>query len=85
MTSTGIAKFSEVTAFLKKQQDTTSLYKSIQTNLSTIRLTGKHLIYSRKPDMDKFNPMYVNYFSDTCSMNDRAIDYIVVADLQIKI
>ena len=50
--------YTDVTSFLEKQQDTTTLYKSIATSGNkTIHLTGNHNIYTRKSGSDKFNPM----------------------------
>ena len=50
--------YSEVTSFLEKQQDTTTVYKSIATSGNkTIHLTGNHPIYTRKSGTDRFYPM----------------------------
>ena len=52
----GIATFSEIKVSLKNEHTTTSMYKSIETDSNTISLSGKHLIYGRKNDGDKFSP-----------------------------
>ena len=40
--------YSEVTAFLKKQPNIMTQYKSIHTGNSTLTLTENHLVYGRK-------------------------------------
>ena len=50
--------YSEVASFLEKQQDITTMYKSIATSgNTTIHLTGNHPVYTRKSGTDKFIPM----------------------------
>ena len=54
----GTVKYSKVRTFLRKNQASINMYKSIATSCNnTIRLTGNHLIYAKKHLMDKFIPM----------------------------
>ena len=49
--------YSEVRAFLKKQQDIIAQYKSITTVNKTITLSRDHLIYARKSFVGQLSPM----------------------------
>ena len=64
--STGIIRFSEVKSFLKKQHDQSIKYNSIHTKSRIITLSGSHLIFAKKHDMEVFNAMYVGYFFAPC-------------------
>ena len=60
LVSQGRIKYSEVTAFLQKQQDMAAMYLSITTlSNKTITLSESHLIYTRKNSRDKFNTRHV--------------------------
>ena len=48
--------YSEVRAFLNKQDERLGMYKSITTASNTLHLSQNHLIYARKQS-DKFYPM----------------------------
>ena len=49
--------YSEVKAFLKKEQTVISQYKLIATMNKTLTLSGDHLVYTRKRLVDRFYPM----------------------------
>ena len=49
--------YSEVKAFLKKQQNVITQYKLIETMNKTLILSADHLVYARKRFFDKFYPM----------------------------
>ena len=51
--------YSEVKAFLKKEQNVITQYKSIVTMNKTLTLSADHLVYARKRLVDKFYPMQV--------------------------
>ena len=52
------ASHSGVITFLKQQPIKRTMYRSIATDMNrTISLSGNHLIYSRKNNMDKFLPL----------------------------
>ena len=52
--------YSEVKAFLTKEESVTSGYRSITTlTKKTIQLSSNHLIYTRKTSNNKFAPMQV--------------------------
>ena len=54
----GKLTYSKLTTFLKKRSSMNSMYRSITTfRNKTISLSGNHLIYSKKNENDKFNPM----------------------------
>ena len=55
VSSDGHLIYSEVRAFMDKQDDRFGMYKSITTSSKTIHLTQNHLIYTKK-NSDKFNP-----------------------------
>ena len=57
VSSDGHQIYSEVRAFLDKQNDKLAMYKSITTSsVRTIHLSEKHLIYA-KESSDNFYPM----------------------------
>ena len=57
----GETTFSEVKAFLKKQPLVIGTYKSITTSTNqTITLSPNHLIYARKAETKKYDPMWVD-------------------------
>ena len=49
--------YSAVKAFLKKEQNVITQYKSIVTMNKTLTLSADHLVYARKKLVDKFYPM----------------------------
>ena len=56
--SDGRVIFNTITTFLKKQPMKYNDYLSIMTSRNhSISLIGNHLIYSRKHQADKFNPV----------------------------
>ena len=58
VSSTGAITYSEVRAFLQKQPNIITKYKSITTlGNKIITLTGNHLIYGRKGCVDQIGPM----------------------------
>ena len=57
-TPDGKTKFSEIKAFLAKEQTAVTMYKQMTTSSNqTISLTGNHLIYVRKRFTDQFLPL----------------------------
>ena len=53
----GVTTYSEVRTFLQKRSSI-SMYKSLTTDMNvTISLTGNHLIYTRKNEMDIFHAL----------------------------
>ena len=57
MSSGGSIKYSEVIAFMHKDDSAIGAYKSIMTSRNkTISLSGSHLIYARINHNDKFVP-----------------------------
>ena len=55
---TGEVTYSEVIAFLKKQPNMITQYKSITTICNkTLALTGNHLVYARKGFASQFDMM----------------------------
>ena len=57
VTSTGSVTYSEITAFIKKEPNLITHYKTITTANETLTLTGNHLIYARRSFGCQFNPM----------------------------
>ena len=57
VSSNGTITHIKITAFLKKQPNLITNYKSIETGNKTLILTGNHLIFARKGFADFFNPM----------------------------
>ena len=57
VSSTGIVKYTQIRAFLKKQPNIMTQYISISTENETITLTGNHLMYGRKDVSKQFYPM----------------------------
>ena len=56
-----MVEFSEVTSFMKRSPLSTAEYLFISTTTNTtIRMTGEHLIYTRKSDDEMFKPRSVN-------------------------
>ena len=55
--SDGTVIYSEVKAFLKKQENVITQYKSITTMNKTLTLSADHQVYVRKRLDDKFYPM----------------------------
>ena len=52
--------YSEITTFMEKHNFAINRFIKIATsNNMTISLSGNHLIYARKVNIDKFLPMYV--------------------------
>ena len=63
MTPDGSIRFSEVRAFVHKDDTRVTEYWSITTMANyTIALSGEHLIYTRRSYKDNFNPMYNDIF-----------------------
>ena len=55
--------YSEVKAFLTKEESVASGYRSITTlTKKTIQLSSNHLLYTRRSSSDKFAPMQVYYY-----------------------
>ena len=60
MSPDGSVVYDKVRTFMKKVPSMINMYKSIITSLNeTIRISGNHLIYTRKYEVDMFNPQYV--------------------------
>ena len=57
VSSTGQPTYTEVKAFLQKEQNMIIQCKSITTQNETLTLTGNHLIYARNHFSDQFNLM----------------------------
>ena len=57
VSSNGIVTYSEVKAFLKKEQNVITQYKPIATKNKTLTLSADHLVYARKGLVDRFYPM----------------------------
>ena len=54
----GVVTYSEVRTFFHKSKGSTSMYKLLTTDMNnTISLSGNHLIYTRKNEMDTFNAL----------------------------
>ena len=61
----GSVMYSKVKAFMKEVRSMVSMYKSITTSTNeTNRISGNHLIYTRKHDALMFNPQYVLFSSN---------------------
>ena len=63
MTADGSVVYSEVRLFLQRKSKVISTFLSITTLNKTITLSDEHLIYSRKVDSPKFNPVLVYYIN----------------------
>ena len=57
VSESGALTYSEVIVFLEKQPDIITQYTSINTEYSTITLTGNHLVYGRKQFAAQFHVM----------------------------
>ena len=54
--SNGTVIYSEVKAFLKKETNVITQYKSVATMNKTLTLSGDHLVYARKRLVNRFYP-----------------------------
>ena len=57
VSSTGAIIYSEIRAFLEKQPNKMTYFKSIATVNETFFMTGNHLIFARETFAAQFNPM----------------------------
>ena len=57
VSANGRVMYSTIEAFLEKQPNMVTEYRSIATVNETLILTGNHLVYARRSADDQFNPM----------------------------